>query len=330
MIRSKASIALLILFAGLVAAPASAQGSKEEAVARYKQGRALIEEKKYDQALEELTASYEMLESPNTLLLMAHAHRELGREVKAASLYEDVIATARKRVEQGEQRFEKTIADAQEWLGKLSARLGRITVSVSGAVQGTTVTIDGKPVDVSRVDDETVKVENIWWAAGAVKVEALTPQGLSRSVMADIPKGGPAAVALDLGKAPPEQDEQPVSDNFSVDSESVDGKSIPVASWVTGGIGVAGLATFAIFGSMAKSKASDLDACSPRCPESERDVADAGKRDQTIANVGLAVGGIGLAAAAGFYLFQSPSNPEEGEVDVGIAPNGFLVRGTFH
>lgn len=330
MTRSKATIALLVLFAGLVAVPASAQGSKQEAVARYKQGRALIEKKQYERALEELTASYEILESPNTLLLMAHALRELGREPEAAKVYEDVIASARKRVEAGEQRFEKTAADAQEWLGKLSERLGRITVSVSGAVEGTTVSIDGKPVDVSRVGDDTVKVEDIWWSAGAVKVEASTPQGVSRSVTAEIPKGGPASVALDLGEAPPAPAPEPVEDTFAIDTESAKGKPIPTASWVTGGIGVAGLATFAIFGSMAKSKSSDLDACSPRCPESERDVADAGKRDQTVANVGLAVGGIGLAAAAGFYLFQSPSNPEDGAVDVGVAPGGFLVRGTFH
>jgi hypothetical protein len=325
---SRISTAILVSVLGLVALPASAQGSKQEAVTRYKEGRALIEKKQYEEALRELSASYEMLDSPNTLLLMAHAERELGRKAEAAALYEKVIADANDRVARGEERFEKTAADAQGWLDKLSQNLGKITISVSGAPEGTTVRVDGKAVDAARTSEDTMKVDAIWWTAGTVKVEATTADGATRSMNAEIPKGGPATVALDLGDSARDQAPPPVDDAASFDSKNLEGKSIPTASWVTGGIGVAGLATFAIFGSMAKSKSSDLDACSPRCPESERDVADAGKRDQTVANVGLAVGGIGLAAAAGFYIFQS-SEPEAGTVDVGVAPTGVLVRGTF-
>jgi len=326
---SRLSTAFLVSLLGLVAVPAYAQGSKQEAVARYKQGRALIEKKQYEEALQELTASYEMLDSPNTLLLMAHAERELGRETKAAALYEKVIADAKDRVAKGEDRFGKTAADAQEWLDKLSQRLGKITVSIRGASEGTTVRIDGKAVDATRSSDDTMKVDAVWWPAGTVKVEASTVDGAARSMSVEIPRGGPATVALDLGEVAREETPAPVEETATFDSKDIEGKSIPTASWVTGGLGVAGLATFAIFGSMAKSKFSDLDACSPRCPESERDVADEGKRDQTVANIGLAVGGIGLAAAAGFYIFQSPSEPEAGAVDVGLAPNGILVRGTF-
>lgn len=332
MIRSNAriSIAILASFLSFVAAPALAQGSKQEAVARYKQGRSLIEKKQYEEALGELTVSYEMLESPNTLLLMAHAHRELGREVKAAQLYEDVIEHARARVDQGEDRFEKTAADAKEWLDKLETKLGKITISVRGAIEGTTVTIDGAPVDATRTGEDSLRVDGIWWTAGSVRVEAFPPEGTSRSVEVEIPKGGPAAVTLDLGDAARQKEPAPIDDTASVDMRDMQGKSIPTSSWITGGIGVAGLATFAVFGSMAKSKSADLDACSPRCPESERDVADAGKRDQTIANVGLAVGGVGLAAAASFYLFQSSPNTDDGTVDVGMTPGGILVRGSFH
>ncbi len=324
------SVGLIVAALGLAAAPVSAQGSRQEAVARYKQGRELIEQEKYEEALRDLTVSYDMLESPNTLLLMAHAERELGHEPKAAVLYEKVISSAEARVDEGEKRFEKTAADAQGWLDKLSAKLGKLTISVSGAIEGTTVTVDGKSVKTERTSDETLRVNGIWWTAGTVEVEAWGPDGAVRALSAEVPEGGPASVSLDLGEAPRDTKPGPSDEGLSLDTDDMEGKPVPTATWVTGGIGVAGVATFAIFGSMAKSKSSDLDACAPRCPESERDTADAGKRDQTIANIGIAVGGIGLAAAAGFYFFQSPPESEAGAVDVGVAPNGILLRGSFH
>lgn len=328
--RSIHSIALAVLVATVSASPGYAQGSKQDAVQRYKQGRALIEKKQYEEALRELTASYELMDSPNTLLLMAHAERELGRLGKAASLYEQVVEDAKKRVAAGEARFQKTVDDADGWLRKLSELLGKLTVVVTHAPEGTTITVNGDVVDTTRSDD-TLRVDAVWWPAGSVKVEATTEGGVTRAMTAEVPKGGPASVALDLGGVvetqEPAQSLKP--EPMSVETDDLQRKTIPTASWVTGGIGVAGLATFAIFGSMAKSKSEDLDACAPRCPESERDTADAGKRDQTIANVGLAVGGIGLAAAAGFYIFQKPPE-QDASVSWGVSPNGLVLRGQFH
>lgn len=322
---------LFLSVCGLVAVPATAQVSQatqQEAVAKYKQGRALIEKKDYEAALRELTASYALLDSPNTLLLMAHAERELGREAKAAGLYEQVVKDANDRVSKGEVRFGKTVEDAQGWLDRLSERLGKITVTVVQASAGTKLRIDGEAVETPEASGDTVKIESLWWKAGTVRVEATDAAGRSETVTVDVPAGGVATTSIDLGDVGEDEKALAPVASTTLDTDDMRGKSIPTASWITGGVGVAGLAVFAIFGSSAKSKASDLDACSPRCPESERDVADAGKRDQTIANIGLAVGGVGLLSAAGFYIFQP--DPKSESVDVAIVPNGVLVRGTFH
>ncbi len=319
---------LLVLSAlGSLGSPAVAQGSQQEAVAKYKQGRALIEKKDYEGALRELTASYALLDSPNTLLLMAHAQRELGREAEAAALYEKVVQEAKDRALAGEQRFVKTGEDAQGWVDRLSKRLGKITVRVNEAPDGTKVTVDGESVDAQQ-QDGTLKVESLWWKAGTVRVEASPPGGETQAVTVEVLPGEVASATLDLTVVE-EKDDSDSDAVVDFDSKDLEGKSIPTGTWVMGGLGLAGVATFAVFGSMAKSKASELDECSPRCPESQRDLADQGKRDQTIANIGLVVGGIGLATAAGFYIFQS-SDSREGSVDVAVAPNGLLLRGSFH
>ena len=329
--RSSFFALLFLSVCGLAAAPAVAQVSpatQQEAVAKYKQGRALIEKKDYESALRELTESYALLDSPNTLLLMAHAERELGREAKAAGLYEQVVKDANDRISQGEVRFGKTAEDAQGWLDRLSERLGKITVTVVKAPSGTTLRIDGEPVGAPEAKGGTMKVESLWWKAGTVRVEATGPDGRSQAATVEIAAGGVATASIDMSDLGKDDDVSTPVVAATLDTDDRSSKSIPTASWITGGVGVAGLAVFAIFGSSAKSKASDLDACSPRCPESERDVADAGKRDQMVANIGLAVGGVGLLSAAGFYIFQPDSKSES--VDVAIVPHGVLVRGTFH
>lgn len=325
-IASRLSWVLVITSLGLTA-PAVA--SQQEAVEKYKQGRALIEKKDYEGALRELSASYALLDSPNTLLLMAHAQRELGREAEAAALYEKVVKEAEERALAGEQRFVKTGEDAQGWVDRLSKRLGKITVQVNEAPDGTTVKIDGEPVEAQKVGEGTIKVDSLWWKLGTVRIEASAPGGEAETATVEVLPGETVTASLDLTVVEEEESDSESNAATTFDSKDLEGKSIPTGTWVMGGLGLAGVATFAVFGAMAKSKASDLDECSPRCPESQRDLADEGKRDQTIANIGLVVGGLGLATAAGFYIFQSPDS-REGSVDVAVAPNGLLLRGSFH
>jgi hypothetical protein len=71
--------------------------------------------------------------------------------------------------------------------------------------------------------------------------------------------------------------------------------------FVTGGVAIAGFGTFAGFGLASESAYSNLQGCSPRCPDSERSTADRGRSFQTTANLGLVVG-IVLAAATGVII----------------------------
>ena len=70
---------------------------------------------------------------------------------------------------------------------------------------------------------------------------------------------------------------------------------VPVLTYVFGGAGGVALGAFAYFGVTGLSARSDLDACAPLCPESQRDGARAKLRDADIA-LGLAVVSLGVAA----------------------------------
>ena len=103
---------------------------------------------------------------------------------------------------------------------------------------------------------------------------------------------------------------------------------VPVGSWVGLGVGAAGMVAFGVFGSMAKSNSEELDACSPRCPESMRPTADDGKRNQTIANIGLAVGGVGLATAVGFFVLGRGQD-QKPTLEAAVSPGFVQLRQRF-
>ena len=79
-------------------------------------------------------------------------------------------------------------------------------------------------------------------------------------------------------------------------------------AYVAGGAALAGLATFTVFGLMAGSTHSDLEsACGAGpCPRGLEDDISAGRTQQTVANIGLVVFGIGAAAAVTLFVISSP------------------------
>jgi hypothetical protein len=108
-------------------------------------------------------------------------------------------------------------------------------------------------------------------------------------------------------------------------------------AYIAGGVGVAGLLTFAIFGSMNNSKFSDLEEQCPNqvCPTRLEDDADTGQTYQTIANVGLFVGVIGLATGGVFYYLSTKEKAPEASARrstaprIGLGPRGVTVSGRF-
>jgi hypothetical protein len=134
----------------------------------------------------------------------------------------------------------------------------------------------------------------------------------------------PQAFFADDGE--PEQTEEaaPPSDESSGGGNTL--------AYIAGGVGVAGLAAFTAFGLMANSTYDDLEQACPndQCPPERRDDIDTGKQQQTIANIGLAVGIVGLGTGAALLLFGGKKTPEtKASAELTIGPGSVRIRGSF-
>jgi hypothetical protein len=88
------------------------------------------------------------------------------------------------------------------------------------------------------------------------------------------------------------------------------GRRIPLASWILGGIGIAGLGTFAVLGLVGNGKYSDLEACRSRgC--SHDDVVST-KSVYLAGDIALGVGILALAGGIAVYFLQPSGSRTRG------------------
>jgi hypothetical protein len=194
----------------------------------------------------------------------------------------------------------------------LARKIGLVVVRVAGAPQGTSLRVAGELVPESA------------WAApiavtpGAIEVVLEAPGHPAQRRQALVGAGERKELALGWGAptpapgavaAPRESPEPPAADPASEDRKR---RTMRTAAYVAGGVGAAGLLTFAIAGSLARSKYNTLqDECAGPCPPSRQDDIDAGRRDQTIANVGVVVGLVGIGAGATLWVLSRKKGPAE-------------------
>jgi hypothetical protein len=106
-------------------------------------------------------------------------------------------------------------------------------------------------------------------------------------------------------------------------------------AYVAGGVGVAGLATFAIFGLMSNSTFSDLQSacpsshggCSPSAGKS--DEISSGQTQQLVANIGLVAGLVGVAAGATLFILSMPPKSPVANAALVVAPGYLGVKGSL-
>jgi hypothetical protein len=110
---------------------------------------------------------------------------------------------------------------------------------------------------------------------------------------------------------------EPLGSASSAETSSVRIDASPVAprrvslvpTWIGIGVGVAGAAGFAYFGSTGRKADRELDDCSPNCSDAR---VSRVKRDYLFANVSLGVGAAGLVTAA-VWLLLRPESPLPGD-----------------
>lgn len=317
------STCIIAMTAGIVA-PARADGvapdqatavQREQAQARFARGKELFKDGKYAEALTELQASHEIVSSPNTRLMIARCYQELGRLVEAYAEFGRTSVEARE-LERADRRYRQAAETAEQERQALESRLAFVTVDVQHAQPGTSLKVGGELIRPAAWGEPTPALP------GSAEVVVDTPgHGQARKTV-QVQAGQRTSVSIDAlagDSAPP----SPVS----VGAEST-APSMRTWAYVAGGVGLAGIATFAVAGSMANSTYNDLDsACGGGpCPPDRKSDIDAGRRDQTIANIGLAVGVIGVGAGVTLYVLskRSSSSPSAALV---VSPTWAGIQG---
>jgi len=320
----------LLLPAEAGAQPAQDGTTVTEATELYARGADLFAKEQHAEALDALEQSYALVPSPNSNLLIARCLRELKRHADAVRRYELAEAEARERVERGEQRYVATAQAASNEGAALRATLGSVSVRVTGAPAGSILEMNGAKTRLPESGRLTLLS-----APGEVAITLRPPSGDPITQTAVVEKGAEISVAINAAA--------PGAKGPIAAPEPEDRATRPIRPWAlpaalgAGGVGIAGAAIFLGFGVSSQSTFDRLQQeCGTRCG-ARRDEVEAGRREQTVANVGLAVGAIGIAAGGLFtYLWITDPGrgaPAEGAaarpIEIGVGLGEARLRGTF-
>ncbi len=312
----------------------------ERAQRTFQEADELFDVQKYDEAITKYRESYETVASPNSRLMVARSLRELGRLDEAFHEYAATVRAAEALAEQSEA-YATTAQAARDEFQALKSRVAWLRVELGDVPADAAVTVAGKPVPVEELTDPLVVVP------GRVDVVAKTADGRTARGEVHLAAGREKSVTLKLDETVTVGEpsvvptgEEPIADDTPpeptppkappADTTRRKGPYKPLA-FVAGGVGIAGLAAFGVFGSQAKTKFDDLEgACTDgTCPSASQDDIDAGKNAQMLANVGLAVGGVGLAASGVLFYVGHRRTREQRNVTLSVLPGGVAVEGRF-
>jgi hypothetical protein len=283
------------------AAPGSAtEEQKQQAREYFTTAMAAWQDKRFEEALQGFRGSYDIVASPNSHLMGVRTLVSLSRNAEAYGEAQAVVAEAEEAAA-SEPKYEATAQAAREIVAKLRPLIGLVTVvgADQAAEPDGTLTVAGRAIERPRWS-EPVAVEP---GEVTVMLGGLPPKHVTAVA------GGDHSV--DLTPAPPPEPE-PIA--------KYEGPDRRLMAYIAGGVGAAGLVTFAIFGGLALSEYGDLEDQCPdkRCSTDLSDDASSGQTFQTVANVGLIIGIVGVVAGAGLFtwdLLDEDSGEEGADAD---------------
>lgn len=284
----------------LALAASSAAAQTEEQVAearrRFAQGSTEFLSHKYPEALEDLKRSNKLVPSPNSALLIARCLREMKRPVESVEWFATAASDARRRAADGDAKYTPTAEAAETEGAQVRATLGKLSVRVLHGPPGSTIEIDGATYPAN---DTNVSILHV---PGEVGVTLRPQNGAPLRQRTTVVANAEALVEFDAGSLPP-----PRPPEGAKPAEAGPPSWTLPAAIAAGGVAVVGTGLFVGFGLQSESIYSRLSKrCGPAdCGPADQADADAGKRDQTIANVGLVVGIAGAASLAAILLYRA-------------------------
>jgi len=325
---------LLFLGAVLSAGAAHAAGvdpanatavEREQAQQRFLRGKTLYEKNDLKGALDEFRGSLDIVASPNTRLYVARTLRELGRLVEAYEEFGRTAADAKEH-EREDGRYGKAAKAALDERSQIAPQIGFLLLTVKNPNDSTTVSVAGAQL-VRAGWAEPVPVK-----PGDVSIEVDTTGSPPIKKTVTVRAGSRVPLDLDVNGVTT----QPLATTPLVTTDHTPRPHGP--SWMLpaaiagGGVALVGLVMFTAAGVASNGTYSDLQkqcGAGP-CPASFADEVSRGKTEQAVANTGLVVGLIGLAAGATFFtLWLLPPKHAAASASVMFGPGSVGVAGTF-
>lgn len=313
---------LLVLALPTATAVADEPGAQE----RFTAALAEFDAGNYQAALEGFRQAYRESESPNARLYVARSLRKLERLAEA---YDELYATMRAATDRAaaEPKYEQTRDAAAAELAILEPQIAKLVVAVTDAADVAAVAIDGRSVAPDRVGTP-ITVE-----PGAKQVAVELADGRRLAGTIELEAGQARTLTLSPREDPPEPDVGPPPS--SAETAEPTGGGVRIAGFVVAGLGVAGMVLFGVTGSLAADEFGALEEeCGElRCADpAYADVVDRGKTYETVANVSLVAGLVGLVGGTAMILFGGPSDPGEetaARLELRPAGAGLALRGAF-
>jgi hypothetical protein len=304
---------------------------REQAQTHFLKGKASFDHNDMAGALEEFRASLEIVASPNARLYVARTLREMGRLVEAYAEFGRTAAEAKEK-EREDGRYGKAAEAALAERASIAPQIGFVQLNIKNSTEATNVTVAGSPlIRAGWSDPVPVK-------PGDVEVEVVTPGVLPIRKTLKIAAGQKTPLDVDAivgGTGDPSNPGIPPpipGGDHPTNSHAGKGWMLPAAI-AGGGVGVIGLAIFIGAGVASQSTYDDLKTkCGTApCPSSLAGEVSGGKSQQAVANTGLVIGLLGIAAGATFFtLWLLPSkSPSQASASLVIGPGSLGVAGTF-
>ncbi|MBX3181185.1 MAG: hypothetical protein KIT72_15100 [Polyangiaceae bacterium] len=306
----------------------ASQDELKDAQAAYAEGVARFQERQFEAAANAFERSLAIVSSPNARLMLARALRDAGDTDRA---FEQMAQTLRDagHLAARAPRYAAARDAAEAELAELRPQVAALNLEVTGGT-----------VTELWVGDRKV-LPQLWSGVavspGVVHVVGRLPGGRRAWRAVEARRGELLTVTLDVSSA--EEGPQEVIPWLKAGAGaegSTPGEERPTGprdaaplpyrelSYIAAGVAGVGLLTFGVAGLMSQSTYGELE---DQCPDHHCDAGyastiDRGRREQTIANVGLGVGVVGLVSAAVFYFLDASSGAEAPRSARAGAPKG--------
>ncbi|MEJ7733365.1 MAG: PEGA domain-containing protein [Polyangiaceae bacterium] len=298
----------------------------DEAQRTFVAADALYDNKQYEAARTAFRTSFDIVASPNSLLMIARCSVALGRFADAHTQLEDALRAAEAAAVK-DAKYAPTLQAVKDERVAVRSRVGLVHLRAAGLPPGATVTVGGQTVEGPALEKPVVL------APGSTVVVARAEGYAELRQTVEVAAGGEAEVTLQLERLGPSQPSAQSPTAATVPPPETSGRSpLRTAALVTGAFGVANLAGFVVLGLIHNAKYSRLeDECpNKECPADLRDTVDSGKTFQTLANTSLVIGAVGVSAGAILFAVSTRASARPlASATIAAGPGTVRLMGTF-